>query len=126
MEYQLAREQLMLWQSLKGGLADGQLHEARSFPSIASALWWAGLGLHDHPITDVGGAKHSLGSLATSDIVQEVRQNDTHAEAIEMMRGISNHSTLDDSDDVDHVQVLVTGSMVLVGGALTILKPDLW
>ena len=82
----------------------------RCFPSTVSALWWAGLG-RDTP----------LEQMATADLSLE-----SQSEKAGQQQGEAESSVGPVPDDVSHVQVLVTGSLVMVGGALTLLQPDLW
>ena len=79
----------------------------RCFPSTVSALWWAGLG-RDTPLEQMAKADLSLDSQSGQ------------------QQGEAESSVGPAPDDVSHVQVLVTGSLVMVGGALTLLQPDLW
>ncbi|KAK7094831.1 folylpolyglutamate synthase, mitochondrial-like isoform X2 [Littorina saxatilis] len=74
------------------------------FPSIVSALWWAGLEM-DTPLKQMAKADLSL---------EDKSEGGVTCSEEPMACGVT------------HVQVLVTGSLVMVGGALTILKPDLW
>ena len=82
----------------------------RCFPSTVSALWWAGLG-RDTPLEEMAKADLSL---------------DSQSEKAGQQLGEAESSVGPAPDDVSHVQVLVTGSLVMVGGALTLLQPDLW
>ncbi|KAK7487410.1 hypothetical protein BaRGS_00021372, partial [Batillaria attramentaria] len=80
-----------------------------SFPSTASALWWASLKREKTAVL----RDKTVDSLARADLG--------------MGEGGAGEAKVPDVghlQDAAHVQVLVTGSFVMVGGALTLLQPD--
>ena len=105
---QTALAQFRDWQELQTRNKDHTVLHARHFPSVASAVWWAGLG-RDTPIRQI--AEDDLALKSQSEGTAE------HEGGTSWTKG-----PMGDGDVDEHVQVLVTGSLILVGEVLLLLE----
>ncbi|KAL8620150.1 hypothetical protein ACOMHN_067000 [Nucella lapillus] len=118
---QISLSQLEVWKKLQEeGEEDHRHHhqvqpnpdvlsQDHCFPSIVSGLWWAGLN-----------KDKTMQKMATEDLALD---EDLKSMEPGVLVGPHNETL---SGDKVHAQVLVTGSMALVGGVLSILQPDFW
>lgn len=92
--------------------------ETDCFTSMVSAVWWAGLG-----------KDRTLYTLATADLQADPKRQRT-MDAVQFVTKLNGFTPrpqdATDASQVEHVQVLVTGSVALVGGVLSLIKPDIW
>lgn len=120
----IAEDQMQAWVRLQTGI------EARCFPSIVSALWWAGMckdrALEDLALKDLQGDGQGDLCAAAAETVSHAHDRAVDNLALKDPRGGVQGHAYAAAETVPHVQVLVTGSLVMVGGALTLLKPGLW